>query len=137
MSIYDRKLRWCAEHDEPAWLYPDGSVQCMYDLIVEQASAPSDHALEEIAHAPESAAETLPNVHSPIDALCARHGLTVEGIVALVDDTLRDITEPEHADITEAVEAGLNHDDMYYAGWEVGYFDAVTTARRLVLGEEA
>ena len=72
-----------------------------------------------------------------IDALCARHGITVEGIVALVDDTFRMTTEPEHADITEAVEAGLNHDDMYYAGWEVGYFDAVTAARRLARGEEA
>ena len=32
-------LMWCAEHDEPALAYADGSVQCMYDLIVESNNA--------------------------------------------------------------------------------------------------
>lgn len=31
----DRTLRWCAKHEEPAWVYHDGSVACWYDSIVE------------------------------------------------------------------------------------------------------
>jgi len=75
---------------------------------------------------------------APIDALCARHDITVEGIVALVDEVFQHAAvEPEHANITEAMEDGLHREDMYYAGWEVGYYDAMTAARRLARGEGA
>ena len=37
-----RALRWCATHRHPAWEYDDGSVCCMYDLIVETGN---DHVL--------------------------------------------------------------------------------------------
>lgn len=35
MSEFARTLHWCRIHDYPALRYEDGSVQCMYDLIVE------------------------------------------------------------------------------------------------------
>lgn len=74
----------------------------------------------------------------PLGDLCARHDITVEGIVALVDDVFRgELTEPEHANVTEAMEDGLHREDMYYAGWEVGYYDSMTYARRLARGEDA
>lgn len=38
MKTTDRILRWCDTHDQPAWDYDDGSVQCMYDLIVESCN---------------------------------------------------------------------------------------------------
>ena len=34
----ERTLRWCAEHDEPAWVYDDGSSWCWYDSIVEASN---------------------------------------------------------------------------------------------------
>ncbi len=43
----DRELHWCSTHGEPAWLYGDGSMQCMYDLIVERCS--NDHILVPIS----------------------------------------------------------------------------------------
>lgn len=37
MSV--RKLMFCGTHDEPAWRYDDGSVQCLYDVLVEATSS--------------------------------------------------------------------------------------------------
>ena len=30
-----RTLKWCNTHDEPIWVWDDGSNQCPYELIVE------------------------------------------------------------------------------------------------------
>ena len=76
--------------------------------------------------------------HGSIDALCARHDITVEGIVALVDEVMKSRPTPSPANLPEAIEdCWGNSDDLYYAGWEVGYHDAATAARRLARGEEA
>lgn len=29
-----RRLVWCTEHDEPAWLYSDGSWSCWHEDVV-------------------------------------------------------------------------------------------------------
>ena len=34
---------WCASHEEPVWLYSDGSATCPYDLTVRSAN---EHKLE-------------------------------------------------------------------------------------------
>ena len=35
MADYERRAGRCAEHDDLAWLYDDGSIQCVYCLVVE------------------------------------------------------------------------------------------------------
>lgn len=37
-STYTTTLRWCKTHEDVAWVYSDGSVQCMLDLILETSS---------------------------------------------------------------------------------------------------
>lgn len=78
------------------------------------------------------------DVTQTIDALCDRHGITVEGIVALVDEVMKSRPTPSPANLSEAIEACWgNSDDLYYAGWEVGYHDAMLSAWALARGEEA
>ena len=39
---YKAHLAWCSVHDEPVWVYSDGSWGCPYDYVV---SFTEDHAL--------------------------------------------------------------------------------------------
>lgn len=32
-------LKWCRDHQEPVWVFPDRSMQCMYDLIIEATTS--------------------------------------------------------------------------------------------------
>lgn len=54
MSGDKRTLRWCAKHEEPAFVYSDGSVACWYDSIVESndyhliVSLPQDDEIERL-----------------------------------------------------------------------------------------
>lgn len=90
-----RILMFCTTHDEPAWLYSDGSKQCMYNLIVEGSS--DNHALRELesgwptnwlrpstatqrALAPK-AAPTTPINHYPWNDL---QGMTMDDSTAIV-----------------------------------------------------
>lgn len=42
----DEKLMWCEKHDDVATLYPDGSISCQWELIVETRT--HDHVLVEL-----------------------------------------------------------------------------------------
>ena len=83
-------------------------------------------------------ANGLCNNHGSIDALCARHDITVEGIVALVDEVFKSRPTPSPANLSEAIEdCWGNSDDLYWAGWEVGLHDAMLSAWRLAQGGDA
>lgn len=46
----DRVLRWCDTHDQPVWVYDDGSFECPHDHTIAGCGAtgraPSDHRLD-------------------------------------------------------------------------------------------
>ena len=75
----NRTLRWCAEHDEPAWVYDDGSSWCWYDSIVEASNPhqivnlPQDDEIERLT-AERDALRLIAN-----DMTVEMHGLRAAG----------------------------------------------------------
>ncbi len=46
---FEIEIMFCKTHDTPAQRYEDGSVQCMWDLIVETSTPDDEHQLIPLA----------------------------------------------------------------------------------------